>query len=360
MTKAKGTKAEASAKAQKIAAGTIQSKLPFLGFAVWWTIHMGIELNGKQLLDLLTKTIGAQFMPPEPSKRRALRTALEAVEREGLIRQIRNDAGVIAYILAREETDRKNIDLDLVKENIIVFDTVKGTLDVRMAHKKDEIIKLFDKYRNLYTEDMIRKIALRYLNSVGAVTMRDTGGIYFVREQEAHDALKSYIQAAGCKFYSVPVPDVEAAKATMYEVIKTELERDLELAAEDVKEQTSKKDIRTDVLQTRIERFKLLRNKTEMYRDLLAADIEGLTSKLQGLSGEVLKALTGELESYKQAKDFPYQSRIQYSGKMKETYGELGVVVGYVSNDGGDNVKVLFDKTGKITTVTVKQVKLVN
>lgn len=173
--------------------------------------------------------------------------------------------------------------------------------------------------------------------------MRRSGGIYFVREQVVHDAVRAFLHAIGAVFYSIPIPDVEAAKGTMTTVVRDELKRDLELAAEEVKRLAASESENPAVYQTRVDRFKELRGKVEAYRDLLAIDAEQMGAQLTALTSEVLAALTGELAAFPQAAAFPYGVRVEYTGKSADRWGKTGTVVGYPTGK-TDVVKIHFDR----------------
>jgi hypothetical protein len=358
----KSNKQDAAANAQAIASGLKKSSMPMLGTTIWWTIPQGLLFTRPEFEAKAKDNIGTTCLPSEPSNPRALRAALEAIEKDGFIRRIRNDSGILAFVLATEQVDQKNIDLDLIKQNVIIYDSNEDKLEIRKSHKKAEILAMFTKYQGSYTEDDIRTAVKRYLFANGAVTMRDSGGIYFVRQPEVHDALKSFLEACGCKFYSIPVPDVDAAKGTMTTIVQEELKRDLELAAEEVKALVGKENARTSTFETQVERFKTLRGKAEMYRDLLSNDLEAMNQKLTELTDEVMKALMGELEAYPQAAKFPLHSKVKYNGKAKEKYGTDGEVVGYWVDvndpDTRQIIKVLFTSCQKIVNCSPAQLEI--
>ena len=347
-----------AAMAARNAAKTNKQEYPIIGSILWWTIN-ALELSQAELEKITAETIGASFMKDVPGKRRALRTALSAIETSGLIRRIRDDEDVIAYTLHEEVIDKKAIDMELKKEQVIVYDKKADKLDVRMTYKKDEIIQLFAKYQTIFTESDIRGMVLRYIKTNNGVTMRDSGGIYFVPLQATRDALKAFITAIKGKFYSLGVPDAAPDKTIMHEVIKEELDRELQLAAEDLKALLAKTTDRTkaDSFETRMERFKSLRAKTELYKGLLANDIEDLTVTINELNEEVTTALMGEMKGHPQSKEFPYQARVEYSGKAKEKYGDTGFIVGYGSMN-NHNAKVLFDKTNVVKTIAIEFLKV--
>mgnify|MGYP001578123592 CR=1 FL=1 len=338
---------------------TARQNYPIIGFVVWWSISE-MELTQAALEKAVKASIGEAFMRDVPGKKRALRTALNAVEESGLIRRIRDDKEVIAYTLHEEIINKKDIDLDLKKEQVIVYDKATDKLDIRLAFKRDEIRSLFEKYQTVFTESDVRAITLQYVKANGGVTMRESGGIYFIPQTATRDQLKAFINAVNGSFYSLGVPDEDTDKAVMHELVKDELDRDLQLAAEDLKQLLSKDGDRSkaDSFETRLERFKTLRAKTELYKDLLKNDVEGLTKTISDLNDEVTKALMGEIKESPQSKQFPYKSRVTYNGRAKDKYGDTGTVVGYGSCN-NHNAKILFDKTDQVRMVAIEFLKII-
>jgi hypothetical protein len=119
---------------------------------------------------------------------------------------------------------------------------------------------------------------------------------------------------------------------------------------------------KADSFETRLERFKTLRAKANLYRDLLKNDAEDLTATIESLNNDVTKALMGELKQYPQQKQFPYKSRVEYDGKAKDKYGDKGTVAGYCfwTDCNGEEkpyVKILFDKINQIKMISITQLK---
>jgi hypothetical protein len=344
-----------AAQAARKAAKQQTQTYPIIGHTMWWTVRE-TEMTQAELEAAVDGTIGRSYMLDMPSTQRALRLALQSIEEAGIITHIpSDDDNMIAYTLHEEEIDRKNIDLELRKQQTIVYDKAAKKLTVRSEYKKKEIMDLVTKYQTIFTAQDIRSMMLKYLKSNGCVTMRDTGGIYFTAQTEVKDKLKAFVECTKGTFYSLGVPDADSDKATMHAVVKEELDRDLQLAAEDLKKLLEKEGDRTrsDSFETRIERFKTIRSKAELYKDLLRGDAEELEKVITELNDEVTKALMGEMTSHPQSKAYPYNAKVMYTGKAKDKYGETGVIVGYAPvND--HNAKVLFEKTQTVRTIAIE------
>ena len=225
---------------------------------------------------------------------------------------------------------------------------------------------MFAQYQTVYTGDDLRKIALNFVKSNSGVTLKDTGGIYFLKDHTDVEVLETFVQniTEKSELYSFPFQDTKGSRIQMYSLIKHELETELELLAEEVKElSTMDTARRTSTFTNRINQFKELSAKTSMYRDLLANDAKDISTKIDQLQHDVTEALIGSLGRYPQSDRFPYGSQVEYTGRQSivDKHGKFGTVVGYFTraSDTPENpveeyVKVQYTKTNVIKATSVK------
>jgi hypothetical protein len=334
---------------------------PTIGYMLWWTIR-DAEITPSDLESRIDNTFGREFMPKSPSTGKAIKRGIESLESTGIITKIPSDnPGIIAYTLHRKDVDRKNIDLDLAKEQTIIFNKNENKIEVRDAYRKKEIMDMITKYSAIYTDSDLRLIILDYLHKAGAITMRETGGIYYTPNDNVRDALKTFIESNGGTFYSLGIPDTQQDKATIHRIVKDEIDTELQLATEELKQylaDDSSKN-RTGVLESRIERFKEIKAKAVLYKELLSSDIEELTLQVDTVTEEVTQALSGELVNYPQAKEFPLRSKVEYNGNKVDKYGQFGVIVGYTYNLGLPYLRVQFENTKKVIVISPSRIKVI-
>ena len=89
-----------------------------------------------------------------------------------------------------------------------------------------------------------------------------------------------------------------------------------------------------------------------MYQDLLKDETRKMTKKVDELSKEVLSALTDMIGACPLSTEFPYRTRVEYTGSRK--YGQFGMVVGFRP----DRVKVLFEESQNIVAVLPKLLQI--
>ena len=310
-----------------------------------------VEMLVDELEGLCERTIGSQYMPTTPGKKRALRRALRAIESDGLIRKIRDDEIMIAYGLVEEIPDVEAIDLDLNKLNIIIFDKATEHLEFRGNHKNDEIRQLFELYSEVYTTEDVRKMVIAYIKEQHGISVREQGGTYYLRNVEHAETAQAFIQGlnSGSQALLFSVFDDAGSRDAVGNLAKEAIQRELELLAEEIKVLIADNASET-VLGKRLEKFKNLRKKAKIYQDCMKEDVEVLRENLDVLQGEVQEAFEGKLADYPQSKEFPYQIRVKYKGSKKDKYGEWGTVVGYstAKKTGMQYVKVLMDKTDEV------------
>jgi len=325
---------------------------PTIGSMLWWTIR-DVEITPEELESRITNTLGMNFMPNSPSTGKAIKRGIESLESTGIITRIpSDDSNIVAFTLHRKDIDRKNVDLDLLKNNTIIFNKSKNTIEVKDSYRKQEIIDMIEKYSTIYTDSDLRLIILDYLHKNHAITMRDTGGIYFTNSKELEDNLRKFIVLNGGSFYALGVPDSPKDKNTMSSIIKNEIESEIQIAAKDLQKHLSKNEKkRTGVLEIRIKNLKAMQEKTLLYNSLLKANSKELTLQVESVTKKASKALTEELNAFPQAEKFPLRAKVEYMGNCVSKYGKFGVIVGYTYNLGLPYLRVKFEKIKKVIVI---------
>jgi hypothetical protein len=363
MTAKKSDKASKAVKQVKTVKTEETTSLPILGYTCWWTIRKNTIL-ANDFKDIIDNTLGHSFMPDSPSMRKALRNTLDEIEHKGIITQIPcADKTKIAYTLHAKSVDQVEIDLELLKEQTIVYDKTKDLLEIKTDYKRQEIMDLVSKYSNAFTDDDVRMISTRYLASIGAITMRETGGIYFIQDIDQRNTLRKFLEACSATLYDFTVFDTEYDRMTAHALVKDELESDLQKATEQVKEflANRKENKRMDALESRLDKFKELQEKAKLYKNLLSNDIDDLTSQIEVVTDEVRAALNGEITAYPQAVTFPLHCKVQYTGHAKNFKDSIGEVIGYwvdTKSKNSECLRVAVNGMNKVFTAPATGFKL--
>jgi len=328
--------------------------LPILGHLVWWTVHK-VEIPRLDLEDLLAKTVGIQYMPTEHRKAKALKRGLESMREAGLLDLIRDDKVMTAYQITDKMIDVKEVKADYRRKAAVQFvkrgDGVPMGGEIRVYGDVDrkEVQERLDHYLQVYTADDIRMILKAYVRDNAGINLNENGLLYFVPEPEVVDVMKVFLEAVGGDLGLSPVTDTEYVKTNMVTRIRDELEAEIESAAEEVKRMSSSKFTRGLTFKARLKEFAALKNRCETYSELLKLDAETMIQKVSELQESVEDSLMGIHVDYPQMKEFPYGTRVRYTGDAPKLLINLngsttGTVIGYLnSKTGKQYVKVRFD-----------------
>ena len=328
-----------------------------LGWSCYWSTPSDLSVPRPEFEEIVKRTLGAEFVPPEPRKKRSLRLALAQLEEEGRVVVLRDNRELAAYALVQDVPNKDVIDVDYKKHNIVVFD--KETKEIRETkfkgkHSRSEIRQLVDHYSRVHVTVDVGLLAVRFIKACGGVLLRRTGGNYLLRKPEDAERLDAFIESfEGAECYTLALADNARTRGDAATVVQADLERDLELAAEDCKRLIGSDKTRTGTFQAHLNDFKGLKAKCEAYRDLLSAEADVMASKLDDLTGELTEALTEQVGEYEQSRDYPYHARVEYLGRSKK-YGRDGLVVGYWR----DQVKVLFDESQRIMPIATRLLRV--
>jgi len=345
--------------------------MPVLGYTIYWSLPKS-KIGEPELEALLKATIGEKYMPRKPIRKRVLRRALKELkhlEDAGLITKVRDDAVMVGYVITEEvinDSDELSDALDFEKRTVVVYEKDNDRLrfgKTLNAHAK-ELEALFTEFSGVFTSEDIRKIILEWVRDQSGVTLRESGGIYFVPCETS--ALDTLLAAVGGTLYTLPMLDCGTAKKQMYAVVKYEIETKFETLAEEIKHLASKGKTSELVFKRRLEEFKELRMKTEAYRDLLQVDADVIGGKIKELEDEVRESITGIVEDYETETGVNYGARVTWKSSLKaeqragkETTEEPGTVVGYSKHKKGFvYVKIKLDSTGRIQHVSPKTLTL--
>jgi hypothetical protein len=246
-----------------------------LGSILWFSITGEIDRSdGKRTIpvrishDQLAKLFGEigldeDFIPAPPRKVHAFRTACSETRRvyklpvegesvELLIREVTHDAEKRIHHIMREHKDSRGERLSYTHAATLKFyrggrtagknlnsesytATILRGLDPLDEKQIEAMIHEFDaKYTDLSANlhsQVIRSMLRRYLESLNAIKVRPSGGIYFIHssKQDTVDALSELVSrlGVGCTFFQTPLPDIPASREMLTDAFQDEVEDDV-------------------------------------------------------------------------------------------------------------------------------------
>jgi hypothetical protein len=203
-------------------------------------------------------------LDPQPSGARRRRRQ-DGEEREAtlMIRHVRRDGGQIVRHLVREVRDEASVQLSYdVRLGECVFrrdghpaaTPGAGTLQVTPDHaairelpsgEQETVGEVLSEIRAAYarnctylTADRLRAVIRTYIESLNAIRVRPTGGVYFVHR--THDSALAALRELARRFGSgshlarVPLPDQDEQRELIISAFTTKAREDLDKLARDI------------------------------------------------------------------------------------------------------------------------------
>jgi len=294
-----------------------------LGALVWYTIQLAATATRDELRDAVrTAGLPEALLPKPIPVSDALRRAVkdlgtipdEKNDRDEVVRLLIREAPTVdkdhlTYRLVREtgEAGRKNlayrelasIDLDKRTGSLVVTH-----LALELTPGEDAVLdKLGAQYRfdrEHYDSEMVRHIARGALKGTDPITVRPSGGIYFIgqahlsRVEQVRTFLRQF--TVGTRLYSVPVLNEVDNRTMVSDHVEEQVKVESVRVVEDLKK-LLQAERRSEVqVQGALRSLRGLAEMTERYEDLLQTRIDGARAVL-GAAQTQARALLDRLVS---------------------------------------------------------------
>lgn len=253
------------------------------GAVIWW--RLGGDTNLAALTASLA-TAGDPAKPPKaPSPAAALRRAVsEQAHKHLLARQV--DGG---WALVSEQVQGDA--LSYKTEAIAKLDA-NGECEVTAAALlRTDVIRDFQTYLGTLISYDVSSWLIRVAESLNAVSLRDTGGIYFLPApavaawRKVAGALKAV--TPGASLFEVPALKSDEAVAAILDAVAREAEAEADkIAAEVAADETGAR-----ALATRKARLDAVLGKLTSYEDLLGANLETIKKRVHDVEASVSLAI---------------------------------------------------------------------
>lgn len=239
--------------------------------------------------------LAKELLPEPPTSEKALKTAVREAavgQQSRLIRLAVENEEAIIFAVVLEEKHPETGTLTYKQEAKVAMDRAFGT--VTSDNEPHEVVQsIFSKFvrlRDTHTADDVRRTITRTLASFNAVTMRESGGIYWVPAPFAKGLrqLQKCIEQFGqSQFYLLPVHDSADASRTLSDVATQALQEELDALKAEVQSFVAQPPERPTTLARRFDAFDQLRSRAGLYRDILAVQVKDLDSTLDELTKSV-------------------------------------------------------------------------
>lgn len=272
---------------------------PHLGDLVWWSLA---DANTDRTTLVSTWTgegLAATLLPEAPTAEKALKTAIRFCQvglSEHLIRLGKDDEHHLVYALVREarvgdgslnHTQEARVTLERVTEQL--------TTDNPTHELAVKIRSAFQQLRNTHTADDVRRAIVKALGSFKAVTLRDSGGVYWVPRTYSDDVrrLERAIGKLGASVFNVvPVHNTAEGAKALGAAARSSLEDELAALRAELEEFKAAPPDRSSTLERRLQRYAELSTKARLYHDILKVQVDDLDHELHGMAATIQALLS--------------------------------------------------------------------
>lgn len=294
-----------------------------LGALVWYTVKNAsmptrTEIQTALVLSGLPDSLTPKSISPSDALRRAIKdlgtlpeekTGQEQVVRL-LIREVPPaDKEHLAYHLVRETGDASREHLSYEEIGSVELDKRTGSLSVSPVsgavlsqHEMsvlDQVLARYQFDRDHYDSEMVRYIARMALKSSDPISVRPSGGVYFIgrdhlpRVKQVERFLEQFAQ--GTKLYSVPVVDDADMRSMVSDSVEEQVNTEAVRVVTELRSLIDKGTPTEVQAVAAVRSIRELAAMTERYEALLETRIEGARAALEAAQAQartLLEAMT--------------------------------------------------------------------
>jgi hypothetical protein len=269
----------------------VTENIPQAGAIVWWRLSGGLQ--GDKLYDAWDEAgFDVQVIPENPAPPTALRRAMN--DQKQARRLVRPLEGRKGYAVVNESAKADDLDYDIsVRASVSVIGMLTVESDYDGSDTQRLIAEVEASYKRhcheLSTQDISSWLSCIVIPKVDGVSLRDTGGMYFI----PHDKLAEYSAmvdavagVSGHSFFKVPaLRSADAVDAILDAVTQeaaaeaSKFEADLEAG-----------NLGERALSNRVESVEAAEAKVARYEKLLGAAMPELSKRLEQLRANLTVA----------------------------------------------------------------------
>jgi len=300
----------------------------FLGRILWFTISE-LKVNFNQLQKAFNNSgIDEKYLPKPISPRDAFRRATKVAEAKRiklnedqylnlLVREVKMSDEEIIRQLVREIVDSKNVRLEylpvanLVLKNDTDFEAYRLPAVSDLYNEESlALMKVSNEFENCkdnYNGRHVREMVQNILNACDPVSVRPSGGVYFIPEKHAgtasalSDMVKELSQfsitSERSRIWSIPVIDAHEHRVMVAESLEDQVKGDSQsLITEMANILKTGRNITPKTAEQYIHKVKNLKSKVKKYEDMLSTEILGAQSTMD-IALEQAKKLLENVEA---------------------------------------------------------------
>lgn len=272
---------------------------PLLGAMVYWSFS-DVDIPAQELQDAFEEH-GIEYRLPNVTGRRALTkalTILKKAQKEKMIEKILEDEDQVVYAVLDKEVDRDRMELEVENLNAVIFN--KATQDLEFKFSGDavseQVKELFQELQGTYNAEDMRRLVKRYVTKLGCIMLRERGGVYFVPVTQLKEVerLSKMVDATfrDSHVSFLGIVDTERTQQTVGRDFKREMLADVETAAQElVNLLDTNEEVRASTLQVRLDRYRFMHDKIEVYSELLRTDAKKIDTRVRKMEKVVAELM---------------------------------------------------------------------
>lgn len=265
-----------------------------LGDIVWWGLT-DARISRVELTKIWSlESLSPELLPEPPSAERAFKAAIREAQigqPERLLRLAVETPSEIVFGVVREERHGDGT-LTYRQESRVALDRGREqvTTDAPNHDLVADVMHRFENLRDTHVSDDVRRTIVRALDTFAAVSLRPSGGVYWVPVPYAAEVrrLQAAIQRIGSSIVSVlPVHRGPEAEQTLGQVARGSIEDELAALRAEIAGFVEAPPERASTLERRLDAFEALRDRAKLYRNVLAIQVTDLDQQLDSMAATV-------------------------------------------------------------------------
>ena len=290
-----------------------------LGHIAWYTISQP-EVTHEQLAEMVSDLpLNKTLLPPKPRLGDAFKRACRYSERKKLdykndqfvnflIRTVSQSTNEVVRHLVLEVVDAAGETLEYHDVAHLKFDRKQNVLNVRRLHLNDELDKLTEDTLNIFTDNfdkasryldaqVLRLFIRHQLDSMGAISVRKQGSIYFapLSVKDKTEGLETLCARLGngSIFHSLPLVDTSKQREMITAAFEEEVHDE---ATQIIAELKAKKEdgvtVTAKAFDSYRDRYNRLKGNASEYAKLVEDELTKTKTEIQALDQHLVKMLT--------------------------------------------------------------------
>jgi hypothetical protein len=265
-----------------------------LGDLLWWELAAA-SVRRPDLIKLWVQGgLPAELLPEPPTAEKAFKTAARETQvghPDRLLRLAMENELEVVYGIVSEKRDgiggleyQQEARITLSRQSDIVHSDQPGDSMVQ------KLVARFEELKTMHTTDDIRRTITKTLDSFAAVTLRQTGGVYWVPAPYAAALrkLQGVIELLGAsRMHLVPITATKEGQAALAQAAKASIEEELAALQIEMQQFLATPPERASTLMRRLDHFADLRRRASLYQTVLQAQVVGLSENLTAMEGQV-------------------------------------------------------------------------